>query len=76
MSTDRPPETQLAEAERNGRRYLVEVRPGMAEGQYLGLMVSFWGKGHWLDANGAAHNFTKRDDAIGAGERWLDEGKL
>jgi cell wall assembly regulator SMI1 len=76
MSDDRPPETQLAAAARNERRYVVEVRPGMREGQYLGIAVSFWGRGtDWSTANGISHFLTKRADAIAAGERWLDEGR-
>jgi cell wall assembly regulator SMI1 len=65
----------LASGERNGRRYTVDVRPGMAEGQYLGIMLRQWGEYQGSVANGEPHFYGKRADAVGAGERWLDAGR-
>jgi hypothetical protein len=56
----RPPETLLDRAERDGRRYSVEVRPGFREGQYLGLMLRCWGPGHWCVAHGEPAYMTSR----------------
>lgn len=72
---DRPEELLLHESEvRNGRCFRVEVRPGKMEGQYLGIMIRCWGFGH-IVARGEAHHYTMRDQAIGAGQRWLEEGR-
>lgn len=76
VADDRPPETLIHESEIvNGRRFAVEVRPGMTEGQHLGLMLRCWGQGHWSVASGEPHHYTARAHALDAGGRWLAEGK-
>jgi hypothetical protein len=68
-------EVVLDQEERDGRAYRVAVRPSFTEGQYLGLGLRCWGPGHWTEARGEPHHYTKRGDARDAGQRWLDEGK-
>jgi hypothetical protein len=60
---------------KDARRYEIGVRPGMSEGQYLGMMLRCWGPGAGVVANGEPHYFTRRGDCEEAGERWVEEGK-
>ncbi len=61
--------------EDNDRIATLELRPGMAEGQYQALALRCWGRGHWCVAEGQAHYFTDQVDADLAGGRWVSEGK-
>ena len=62
-------------SEDNDRIATLEVRPGMAEGQYQALALRLWGSGHWCRADGQAGYFTTRQDADKAAERWISEGE-
>lgn len=72
---DGAPERFIAEGEGNGRFFRLEVRPGFKEGQYLGLALKAWGAGHWTIAEGQPHFYSKRDDALLAGQRWIETGR-
>lgn len=71
----RPLEAFICEAEGNGRFFRVEVRPGMSEGQYLGLMLKRWGRGRECVAEGQPHFYSRREDAILSGRRWVEAGR-
>jgi hypothetical protein len=72
---DRPAEKLLAHGRRGDRAYMVEVRPGMTEGQYLGIMVRAWGQGKDTLASGEPHFYSRRVDAENAGLRWVETGR-
>lgn len=62
-------------SETNDRIAVVEVRPGMREGQLQGLAVRCWGHGHWCVCNGNASFFTDRAAAVAKAERWIETGR-
>lgn len=51
------------------------VRPGMREGQYLGLSVQCWGAGHWCLKEGQPSFVTRREQAERSALRWLESGR-
>lgn len=70
-----PAQDLLEEGSADQRAYRIEVRPGFAEGQYLGLALRMWGDGHWVRRDGEPQHYTKREYARLTALRWLESGR-
>lgn len=61
--------------EDNDRIALLQIRPGMREGQREALMLRRWGRGHECRGDGQTWYFNKREDAIAVAKRWIATGR-
>jgi hypothetical protein len=75
----RPPQATIAlfgeVTETNDRIALLQIRPGMREGQREGLMLRRWGSGRACRGDGQTWYFDRREDAIAIAELWVAEGR-
>lgn len=61
--------------EDNDRIALVQVRPGMREGQREALMLRRWGYGAGCRADGQTWHYDRREEAVAAAECWVNTGR-
>lgn len=75
----RPPQATIAllgeVTEDNDRIALLQVRPGMREGQAGALMLRRWGSGHDCRGDGQTWYFNDRAAATAVAELWIAEGR-
>lgn len=61
--------------EGNDRVAVIEIRPGMYEGQRDALMLRRWGHGGGYLAEGQPWHYSEREAAIEAAKCWVDTGR-
>lgn len=75
----RPPHATIAlfgeVTENNDRIALLQVRPGMQEGERCGLMLKEWGQGDQVRCDGQIRFFDTREAAINCAETWINTGR-
>jgi hypothetical protein len=76
---NRPPQATIRlfgdVTEDNDRIALLQVRPGMREGQRAALMLRHWGLGQCCRGDGQTWYFDKREEATAVAECWVDTGR-